>query len=491
MIAGKIISAIAGTALIIVGRVNAGEFIAAHGLTIPHQYIVVLDYDPGNALEALRPALARAMTSQHVTAPMVWNSALKGFVMSNATEEAAAEIAKQPGVVVVEPDYVVQLDTIQTNAPLGIDIIDQRSLTTNGTYIYNYTAPAVHAYVIDSGIRTTHTEFGGRATADVNFANDNAINDPYGHGTKVASVIGGITFGVAKQVRLHSARMFDSAGQGSVSQAISALNWVNANGLRPGVLNMSMQFPPSTALDNALGTIVSNGFFVAVSAGNRATTLIEGFDDACSISPARVPEAFTVADANIYSYRGSCVDIFAPGTGIAVASSSTDTATTSATGTSFSAPHSAGAAALVLQQYPSLTPNQTSWELISRSSKNLLSESSSWHLYGSPNRWLYSLSLPYYLIPSAPSDLSREVCPSSYTAYWNGGSVNSSNTSTYYELQRSTSSNFPTVTSSYYDGGKNTGSASFSSGTPLYFRIRACNSLGCSNFKGSTHTPCR
>lgn len=491
MTLNRITTAIACAGVCVAGSVNAGEFIAARAPAVPHQYIVVLDHDPGKALEKVGAPLARALTERRAAVTTVWNSALYGFVMSATDDKAAMAIAKVPGVLTVEPDYVAQLQATQTGAPRGLDLVDQRSLTTNGTYVYNYTAPAVHAYVIDSGIRTTHADFGGRATADANFANDNAANDPFNHGTGVASVIGGATYGVAKQAQLHSVRVFDSAGQGTASQVVSGLNWVNANGLHPGVVNLSLQFGPSTALDNALKTVIASGFFASVSAGNRASTTIEGFDDACTMSPSRVPEAFTVADAAIYSFRGPCVDLFAPGSAIPVASSGSDTAIKSGTGTSYSAPHAAGAAALALQQYPGLTPNQLSWELIGRSSKNLLTETNGWHLYGSPNRWLYTLSLGYSVVPSQPILLSRDACfAPNYFADWQGGAVNASNTATYYELQRSTTPTFSSTFSTYTDGSLADGYAQFNSGNALYFRVRACNSIGCSAFKNSVNASC-
>jgi subtilisin family serine protease len=475
----------------IAGAAQAGEFRAAHAPAIPQQYIVTLDHDPGQDLKSLQPELSAALTARRIVVTTVWNSALNGFVMAGVSAKTAMDIAKVPGVLMVEPDYITQADTVQTGAPIGLDLVDQHSLTTNGTYIYNYTAPLVHAYVIDSGIRTTHGDFGGRATADANFANDNAANDPFNHGTGVASVIGGATYGVAKQAHLHSVRVFDSAGQGTTSQVISALNWVNTNGVHPGVVNMSMQFGATTALDSALGTVIGSGFFAAVSAGNRPTTTIEGFDDACTISPARVPDAFTVADAAIYSYRGTCVDMFAPGTGIPVASSASDSATKGGTGTSYSAPHAAGAAALAWQQFPSLNPRQVSWELIARSSKNLLTESASWHLYGSPNRFLYTQSIGYSVAPSMPSQLTRDACfPPHYFADWTAGTVNGTNTATYYELQRSTSATFTSVTSTYADASISTGYAQFTSASPLFFRVRSCNSIGCSAFKSSVNAGC-
>lgn len=489
------VAAILSASGLIAGVVQAGEFRVASGPATPYQYIVILDHDPGHDLKTLRPELSTALAARRVAVPVVWNSALNGFVMSGVGAKSAMAIAKMPGVVMVEPDYAVQASATQINAPIGLDSIDQRDVSPNGTYVYNYTAPTVHAYVIDSGIRTTHVEFGGRATADANFSSDSPTNEAYAHGTGVASIIGGSTFGVAKQVRLHSVRVLASNGYGTASQVISGLNWVSANGIHPGVINMSLQLPASTAVDAAVDGLIGSGFVVVVAAGNQdlGQAQPDQFADACVISPARVPAALTVASFAKYSYRGTCVDAFAPGNAIPVASSASDSLSSSGTGTSYSAPHVAGAVALILQQSPSYTPKQVSWELIARSTKNLLTESNNapndFHLYGAPNRWLYTLAIP--AVPMPPADLEREAChPPTYRVNWLRGAVGSTNTPAYFELQVSPSTTFSTTTSAYFDANVSGGTTGFTWPTPQYVRIRECNSTGCSAFTPSHGTNC-
>lgn len=491
----------AGVCLFVLGSIcpfaiHAGEFLATTAPTIPQQYIVVLDHSPGKALEKIQPQIAMMLSRKKVSVTAVWDTALNGFVATGIDEKTAKEIAALPGVISVEPDGIAYPDAIQYNPPVGLDAIDQRGGAFSGSYTYNYTAPLAHAYVIDTGVRLTHVDFGGRAQSDGNFTGDNCGGSGdispggLGHGTGVASVIGGATYGVAKQIRIHSLRIYNCQNIGGASNAISALNWIVQYGLHPGVVNISSNFLPSPALDAAINAAVSANFFVAVSAGNRASSTIEGFDDACSTSPARVPNAFTVAAPAIFSARGTCVDMFAPGAGIAVAAASSDTAVTSGVGTSYSAPHAAGVAALILQSFPALDVKKITWEVIARSTKNIFVESPAFHLYGSPNRWLYSLPLPYSTIPTVPDTVTVERCNTTTSIYWTAGPFNSTNTPTYYELWKSTDPTFTTavvkIEGLYRDngGGVLVGQSHSPTMPLIYAKAKSCNSFGCSLLSG-------
>ena len=242
-------------------------------------------------------------------------------------------------------------------ATWGLDRIDQRSLPLNNTYTYNATGAGVKAYIIDTGIRTTHTQFGGRAIDGFD-AIDSALPaaDCNGHGTHVAGTVGGTTYGVAKGVTLVAVRVLDCNGSGSTSGVIAGINWVTGNHAAgaPAVANMSLGGGASSALDKAVRNSIADGVTYALAAGNDNT-------NACNQSPARTAEALTVgsttsSDArSSFSNFGTCVDLFAPGSSITSAWNTNDTATNTISGTSMATPHVAGAAALYLQGTPART----------------------------------------------------------------------------------------------------------------------------------------
>lgn len=415
--------------------------------------------------------------------------------MTGASRDAARELARLPGVKLVEPNYVGYPATTQTNVPYSLDVTDSPTITSNSTYVYNYTGANVTAYVIDTGVRTTHVEFGGRASYLDDLVDNPKVQTepqdpkyPDGHGTGVASTLGGTTFGTAKQVKIKSIR----AGKGSGIDAatlISAFDVVladvNAHNTRPAVINFSLDLNAgSAALDAKVQNVIDAGIFIAAAAGNNTR-------DACQISPQRVPGVFTVGFNSPLSNNGPCIDIFASGSSVLRASYVSDTWTNEDLGSSFASPYTAGAAALILQQFPTLNPAQVAWELVARSSKGQLPGNTGIALDGAPNRWMNTLSLSYSTTPSIPSILQRDTCAAGhYSAYWQPGVVNASNLSTYFDLQRSTSSTFASITSTYVDGSFTNGFQDFASASPLFFRVRACNSLGCSAFKSSTPATC-
>jgi subtilisin family serine protease len=253
------------------------------------------------------------------------------------------------------------------------------------TYTYSTTASNVHAYIIDTGILTTHTQFGGRASSGFDFVdNDSNATDCNGHGTHVAGTVGGSTYGVAKGVSLVAVRVLNCSGSGTTAGVVSGINWVTSHAIKPAVANMSLGGGASTSLDNAVSASVASGVTYAVAAGNSNA-------NACNSSPSRVATAITVGatsrtDARAsFSNFGSCLDIFAPGVGITSSWFSSTTATNTISGTSMASPHVAGGAALVLAKNPSFTAAQVTSALIAASTTGVVTSAGS----GSPNRLLF------------------------------------------------------------------------------------------------------
>jgi subtilisin family serine protease len=360
---------------------------------IKGQYIVVLK---DSAFETSRDGRAPSADAMGMAAEMavsykleierVYEHALKGFVLKNAGEKIVEQLLWDDRVAFVEEDGMVYPNPTQSGATWGLDRIDQRNRPLNGTYVYATTATNVRAYIIDSGVLASHSQFGGRVSGGASYINDGrGTSDCNGHGTHVAGTVAGSIHGVAKGARIVPVRVFGCTGGSSNSTIIAGIDWVRANHVKPAVANMSLGGGVSSATDTATNNLINAGVTVVVAAGNSNA-------NACNFSPARVANAITVGSTtstdarSSFSNFGSCVNIFAPGSSITSAWYTSSTATNSISGTSMASPHVAGVAALYLAGAPSATPATVRNFIYSTATPNVLSGIGS----GSPNRLLFT-----------------------------------------------------------------------------------------------------
>jgi aqualysin 1 len=350
---------------------------------MPGRYIVVFKAGTPAADVSAAAEHARGLGGQ---VDFVYESALTGFA-ANLPEQALNGLSHNPNIEFIEADQVISIDATQSPATWGLDRIDQRALPLNNTYNYNFTGAGVTAYIIDTGIRITHNEFGGRASSGYDFVdNDSNADDCNGHGTHVAGTVGGSTYGVAKGVSLKAVRVLNCSGSGTTSGVIAGIDWVTSQHTTgKAVANMSLGGSPSTALDNAVRNSIADGVVYAIAAGNSNR-------NACNFSPSRTAEAITVGattstDARAsYSNKGSCLDLFAPGSSITSAWITSNTATNTISGTSMATPHVAGVAALYLEGH-NATPLQVRNAIVGAATPNVVGTPGR----NSPNLLLYSL----------------------------------------------------------------------------------------------------
>ncbi len=343
---------------------------------IPDSYIVVLKENQVSTAETLTARYGGTVTS-------TWRTALNGFA-ARMTAKQAAQLAADPSVSYVQENGRVTIQDSQQNPPSwGLDRVDQRQVGRDGRYVFETPASHVRAYVLDTGIRISHTTFGGRASWGVNTIDANNT-DCHGHGTHVAGTIGGAEYGVAKSASLVAVKVLDCAGNGTWEAIIGGVDWVTRNAVRPAVANMSLAGGANAAVDQAVRNSIASGITYAIASANAN-------QNACNFSPARVAEAITVNATDVndrraaFSNWGSCTDIFAPGVGIVSSHHTSDTASVSMQGTSMASPHVAGAAALWLAEHPYDTPPLVANALLTNATPGVVTDP-----VGSPNALLHT-----------------------------------------------------------------------------------------------------
>ncbi|MFC8259320.1 S8 family peptidase [Streptomyces sp. NPDC057291] len=315
-----------------------------------------------------------------------YSSAINGFSASGLSQTEAKQLAADPAVSKVVQNKKFHIDATQDNPPSwGLDRIDQTE--TPGDHAYTYPDSAgegVTAYVIDTGVRVTHKEFEGRASSGFDAVdNDDSADDGNGHGTHVAGTIAGATFGVAKRAKIVAVRVLDDSGSGTTEQVVAGIDWVTAHHEGPSVANMSLGGSADPALDAAVQKAIVSGVTFAVAAGNESADASEG-------SPARVPEAITVASSTVedeqssFSNYGPVVDIYAPGSDITSSWNDSDDATNTISGTSMATPHVVGAAAVYLAGHPDATPAEVATALTDGATPDAISHATE----GTPNKLL-------------------------------------------------------------------------------------------------------
>ena len=372
----------------------------ATGANEKRSYIVVLKQDVAAPTVAAKHARKFGTSLKHV-----YRHSIKGYAAKLSAADVAA-LRSDPAVRFVERDGIARIAKAprtsgrakarkprnpSTTASWGLDRIDQRARPLSGTFNTTATGNGVTAYVVDTGIRITHQQFGSRAVYGTDTVDGDGIaSDCNGHGTHVAGTIGGSSYGVARQVRLVAVRVLGCGGSGTWSGVIAGVDWaVGHHETGPAVMNLSLGGGRNSAVDAAVERAVADGITVAVAAGNSST-------DACTQSPAAAPDALTVGattnttnDARAsYSNFGSCLDVFAPGSSIPSAWSTSDTATNTISGTSMASPHVAGVAALYLSVSGngSKTPQQVGGALTAEATSGIVGGAGA----GSPNLLLYT-----------------------------------------------------------------------------------------------------
>lgn len=439
---------------------------------ITDRYIVVFKDDVGNP----RSMAAEMTRGKGITTHFTYQHAIKGFA-ATIPEQALEGIRRNPNVAYIEPDGLVYKTATQNNPPSwGLDRIDQRDLPMDSKYVYQNEGQGVNIYIIDTGIKFNHQEYNGRAFSGYDFVdNDNDASDCDGHGTHVAGTAAGTNVGVAKKATLYAVRVLDCNGSGTYSGVIAGIDWVTQNHVKPAVANMSLGGGYSSSVNTAVNNSVAAGVVYAVSAGNSNSS-------ACNYSPASAADAITVGATESndkrasYSNYGSCVDIFAPGSGIY--SSTINGGYASWNGTSMASPHVAGVAALYLASNTSATPANVTNAILNGASANKLTGNLR---PGSPNLLLYSLIAGAVSTnpPADPSNLTATAAASApeITLSWS----DNSNDEDGFNIERWDGSNYVQIASVGADVTTFTNTG-LNYNTSYTYRVAAYNSAGNSGY---------
>ncbi|MGI5380820.1 S8 family peptidase [Streptomyces sp. CA-251387] len=376
-----------GTAVTIAGPSEGAVANAGAPEVIKDSYIVTLRAN----VDARSPRAKDVAKKFGARITRTYDQALNGYAVK-LTKQQARRLAADPAVESVVQDQIVTASATQPSPPSwGLDRIDQRALPLNASYTYpDGAGQGVTAYIIDTGVRITHQDFGGRASYGYDAVDgDHIAADGNGHGTHVAATVAGTSHGVAKKAKIVAVRVLNNNGSGTISGVIAGIDWVTQHAVKPAVANMSLGGGANATLDTAVRNSIAAGITYAVAAGNSNS-------DASGFSPARVSEALTVSattntDARAgYSNYGSIIDLFAPGSSITSAWNSSDTATNTISGTSMATPHVAGAAALHLAANPTSAPSQVASALTLTATTGAVTSPGT----GSPNRLLFVGTTP-------------------------------------------------------------------------------------------------
>ena len=357
----------------------------------PGKYIVVLR-------EGADPRSVAAVLG--IRPKTVYTAAINGFA-GELTAGQVTALRHNPAVAYVEPDAEARLQTTQLFPVWGIDRIDEPSLPRSNTFTYTSSGAGVVIYVLDTGVRKTHKQFGGRADYIANGLGGNFVGDAYpdaadchGHGTHVAATAAGMGYGVAKRALIRAGRVVNCVGGGNVSMVLSAIDWIIQSNTDPAVVNMSLGYGDIQSLRDATARLYYAGYVPVAAAGNgdyAGNPL-----NACNESPAGQTLALTVAASDStdteasWSNYGTCVDLFAPGVAVKSAEIAHDSAFGNRSGTSMAAPHAAGVAAQYLATYPGSSPGTVINGIKTLATSGVITRKFISIVNGTPNKLLFT-----------------------------------------------------------------------------------------------------